>query len=172
MPLHSLIGLVSLFQKFLVTDCVLALLGFAPLAFLLLVEADETVAVGEEVAQCAGDSQWVDGTIELAVQARLEAVEEQHKLGNLQVEVFGGNDIGALFKRPAREFVLAAAVFREVVELWQQPREWHVVAVFSLDGGECGVVAHDALTSVVAYLLLVVGVVLDEELRPVTVALP
>ena len=88
----------------------------------------------EVIAQGHHDDHRVDGTVESAIPARLEAMQEQHHLGHLEVAKLLDDDAGQLLHLLLVEFVLHAAIFPQVIELRQHPRRGSIVIIGAAQG--------------------------------------
>lgn len=114
--------------------------------------------VHEVVAQGAGDDQRVDGSVEAAIAARLEAVQEQHDLAHLEVGEFGDDDSCQLRHLVLVHLVPHAAVFPQVIELGQQPHGGGLVVVGSAQGHQRGRCAKECPVHMLGAIVLHGGV--------------
>lgn len=104
--------------------------GLLSEALLLVAVAlvDGSASFLEEVANGSDDDEWVYRSVEASVVACLEAVEEEHQLGYLQVVELRDDDGGEVFELVVGELIACSAKLGEVDKLRDEPHDRCVIA--------------------------------------------
>jgi len=127
------------------------------LGLLALIDGGSAL-VHEIVTQGGDDDQGIDGTVEAAIPARLEAVQEEHDLAHLQVTELGDDNARQLRHLGLVELFLATAIFIQVIELGQHPDGGGIVMIGMAQCQQHGSGAKEGLLHVLGTVLLHCGV--------------
>ena len=98
------------------------------LLFFLVVTVDDVSAFLAELVQSLYDDEGVYTSIEAAILTSLEAVEEEHQLGYLQVVELSGDNGCEVVELVIVQFVSRSAKLTEIGEMYDEPYLRSIVA--------------------------------------------
>ncbi len=143
---------------------------FAPVgivALLLLERFAPCVGLGtlsQEGAQGSCDDKWIDSAVETAITPGLEPAQEEHDFRDFEVMKILDDDLCQLLERTPLEFLAAATILRQVVELWREPCLSRLPTIGSIDLSQRREVGEEAFADVGGDSALGVRVEGDQEL--------